>query len=136
VVQKYIAQHRKQAPKGEVNKEENDEIKLEETHKKTVNYNMDNMKLGFIADTIEFLQDVLMLYFNFMHVVYYFAAETLLKGWFGVQNPLEYEITTSIIVMIIMYLINQITTIPISLYHTFVLEEKYGFNKQTLRVNL
>jgi STE24 endopeptidase len=35
--------------------------------------------------------------------------------------------------VIISFLFNQITSVPLSLYTTFVLEEKYGFNKQTLK---
>ncbi|KAL2068706.1 hypothetical protein VTL71DRAFT_15044 [Oculimacula yallundae] len=41
------------------------------------------------------------------------------------------EITHSIIFVLTFIVIQQILSLPTSIYHTFVLEEKFGFNKQT-----
>jgi STE24 endopeptidase len=41
------------------------------------------------------------------------------------------EITHSIIFVLSFIIIQQIISLPTSIYHTFVLEEKFGFNKQT-----
>ncbi|CAG8979514.1 hypothetical protein HYALB_00004966 [Hymenoscyphus albidus] len=41
------------------------------------------------------------------------------------------EISQSIIFVLAFILIQQVISLPTSIYHTFVLEEKFGFNKQT-----
>lgn len=41
------------------------------------------------------------------------------------------EISQSIVFILAFLLLNQALSLPTSVYHTFVLEEKFGFNKQT-----
>ncbi|OMJ20220.1 CAAX prenyl protease 1-like protein [Smittium culicis] len=44
----------------------------------------------------------------------------------------EYEITHSILFFIATSFVNSVTNIPFDLYGTFVVEQKHGFNKQTI----
>jgi STE24 endopeptidase len=44
------------------------------------------------------------------------------------------EISHSIVFVLTFIVIQQILSLPTSIYHTFVLEEKFGFNKQTPKV--
>lgn len=50
-----------------------------------------------------------------------FCSETV---WIG-------DSTQAFLFVIITYLIQQLINIPFSIYHTFVIEESYGFNKMT-----
>ena len=45
-----------------------------------------------------------------------------------------YYINTSGMFFLIIFLIDQITSIPLSLYHDFVLEAKFGYNKKTFAI--
>jgi STE24 endopeptidase len=65
----------------------------------------------------------------------------ILLGWFGaldawVRNfsPLEY--TTPLIFFGILYVISDVLGTPFDLYRTFVIEEKFGFNKMTVKTYL
>lgn len=42
-----------------------------------------------------------------------------------------FQITQSIAFVAVLFLISSLPTLPVSLYQTFVLEEKHGFNKTT-----
>ncbi|RKP24134.1 peptidase family M48-domain-containing protein [Syncephalis pseudoplumigaleata] len=44
----------------------------------------------------------------------------------------EYEITRSVVFVLVFALVNAVIDIPFNLYGTFVIEERHGFNKQTL----
>ncbi|KAA1475322.1 hypothetical protein DENSPDRAFT_932277 [Dentipellis sp. KUC8613] len=55
------------------------------------------------------------------------AGEALQKFGYG---P-EYQITQSIIFVMVLTLTSMIPTLPLGLYQTFVLEEQHGFNKTT-----
>lgn len=65
----------------------------------------------------------------------------ILFGWFGsldawVRNfsPLEY--TTPLIFFGVLFVISDVISTPFELYRTFVIEEKFGFNKMTLKTYL
>lgn len=49
-----------------------------------------------------------------------------------VENIADYEITHSLAFLLLFGIVNTLMDIPWSLYSTFVIEEKHGFNKQTL----
>jgi len=44
----------------------------------------------------------------------------------------EYEVCISLVFVTLVSLYNMVLALPFELYHTFVLEEKHGFNKMTL----
>eukprot|EP00878_Enallax_costatus_P026201 GHUV01028086.1.p1 GENE.GHUV01028086.1~~GHUV01028086.1.p1 ORF type:complete len:396 (+),score=102.81 GHUV01028086.1:414-1601(+) len=86
-------------------------------------------------------------WFGLYHGIYS-LAETLAVLWFGVlpwawqQLPkvapaavakfLDNEILHTIAFVLVISLVGTITQLPWSLYSTFVIEERHGFNKQTL----
>lgn len=47
------------------------------------------------------------------------------------MNVNQGELLTSAVFMVLLMTLNVVTSLPISVYNTFVLEEKHGFNKQT-----
>ena len=54
-------------------------------------------------------------------------------GWFDgiVQNWTDHSILQSLLFFGVLFIVSDIITIPFQWYATFVIEEKFGFNKQT-----
>ena len=55
----------------------------------------------------------------------------ILTPWFMNAMLISAQITQSIVFSLLTYFVSTIPAIPLSLYQTFVLEEKHGFNKTT-----
>jgi STE24 endopeptidase len=67
--------------------------------------------------------------------------DLLPKLWTWTAGLLQYlparftgEITHSIVFVLAFIVMNQVMSLPFSIYHTFVLEERFGFNKSTPRL--
>ena len=89
---------------------------------KAKNYKIERGRLSSLSSLISFVFTVTMLYFL----------------GFGLLSDLSISFSESIIVQssiffLIIYLFNFIVGIPFSYYSTFVIEEKYGFNKTDLK---
>jgi len=75
---------------------------------------------------------------NFIFIQYDVLPK--LWGWTGhllfKYAPARFtgEISHSIVFVLAFMALNQILSLPTSLYHTFVLEESFGFNKQTPKI--
>ncbi|KAF3819975.1 hypothetical protein GH733_015484, partial [Mirounga leonina] len=52
--------------------------------------------------------------------------------WSGLYSEIEGTITQSLVFLLLATLFSALTGLPWSLYNTFVIEEKHGFNQQTL----
>lgn len=52
------------------------------------------------------------------------------KALLALVNITEGEMKISAVFIILMFTLNVIISLPLSVYETFVLEEKHGFNKQ------
>jgi len=61
---------------------------------------------------------------------------SLTGGWLARYAPERFggKISHSILFFFIFTLISQLLSLPFSYYGTFVLEEKFGFNKQTVKL--
>lgn len=86
-------------------------------------------------------------WFGLYHGIYS-LAETLAVLWFGylpwvwqllpkiapaAAAPwMENELVHTVVFVLVISLLGMITQLPCSIYSTFVLEERHGFNKQTL----
>lgn len=89
---------------------------------KSLAYNRERTKFSFITSAFGFLLSVLM----------------LLTGGFGWLDSLlrlyiENEILLALAFFAILMLVSDMLTIPFQCYSTFVIEEKYGFNKTTIK---
>ncbi len=89
---------------------------------KAKNYKIERGRLSSLSSLISFVFTVTMLYFL----------------GFGLLSDLSVSFSESVIVQasiffLILYLFNFIVGIPFSYYSTFVIEEKYGFNKTDLK---
>lgn len=86
-------------------------------------YLKENTKFGFIIETFDLLIIVLMILaggFNYF--------DNIVRG-FGLN-----EIFTGIVFFFVLIILNGIITLPFSIYQTFRIEEKYGFNRTTPKI--
>lgn len=74
------------------------------------------------------IQNIAFIQFDVLPKIWSWAGDFLLR-W--APAGFRGEISQSIVFVLAFVLLNQVLSLPSSLYHTFVLEEKYGFNKQT-----
>ncbi|ORX62358.1 hypothetical protein DM01DRAFT_1077349 [Hesseltinella vesiculosa] len=105
------------------------DIVTEEDFKKAQSYNSDKSRFGFVHDVIKQAESVALLYYNGMAWLWY-ASGHLLETYTG-YGP-EYQILQSLVFSILFSWYSTLTSLPFSLYSNFVIEEKHGFNKQTL----
>jgi STE24 endopeptidase len=91
-------------------------------YKKSQDYYFENQKLGFITSSLAFLILLLMLFFG---------GFSLVDHWARVIS--SNSIVIAIIFFGILGFTMDILSTPFSWYDTFIIEEKYGFNKTTLK---
>ena len=94
----------------------------EEKYKKSQNYLKDRTKFSFVSSSISLILSIIFILIGGFNYVDLFARS------FGFG-----EIVTGLIFVAVLYLLLEITGIPFSAYSTFVIEEKYGFNKTTVK---
>ncbi|MGE4385637.1 MAG: M48 family metallopeptidase [Endomicrobiaceae bacterium] len=94
----------------------------EEKYKKSQNYLRDKTKFSFISSGIILVAEIIFIFAGGFNFIDSFSRS------FGYG-----EIVTGLFfIMFLMVLLN-IVQIPFSAYNTFVIEEKYGFNKTTVK---
>lgn len=98
-----------------------------EKYKKAKLYSISKSKIGLLSSIISFLFVISLLVFNgygFLNQLVYSDSLNLF---------LPFEINTSFarsgVFFLILFILNSIISIPFSYYNTFIIEEKYGFNK-------
>ncbi|KAH9934007.1 peptidase family M48-domain-containing protein [Epithele typhae] len=98
-----------------------------ETFKKSQEYGKDKAKFSLISGLLKQVVDSVFIQLNLV------AWCWIAGGW--IVNKLgygpEYEIVQSIAFAFVLFFISSLPSLPFSLYQTFVLEEKHGFNKTT-----
>lgn len=94
----------------------------EAQYRKSVSYNRANARFGFLTSILGFSLLVILISTGFF-------------GWLDawIRTYAEHELMVSLVFFGVLYLASDILSTPFSLYDTFVIEEKYGFNKTTLR---
>lgn len=91
-------------------------------YKKSQDYYFENQKLGLITSILTFLILLLLLFFG---------GFSMVDGWARLLSG--NSIFIAILFFGILGFAMDILSTPFSLYDTFVIEEKYGFNKTTLK---
>ncbi|ORZ26199.1 peptidase family M48-domain-containing protein [Absidia repens] len=107
------------------------DIVTEEDFKKAQSYNLDKSQFGFVHDLIKQLESVAILHYDGMAWLWY-TSGYLLETYGGYGS--EYQILQSLVFSILFSWFSTLTSLPFSLYSTFVVEEKHGFNKQTIGI--
>ncbi|KAG0316090.1 CAAX prenyl protease 1 [Dissophora globulifera] len=103
----------------------------EEQFQKAQAYGLDKTGFGFVESIFNQIQSTLTIVFDFLPWLWGLSGDVMFKMT-GYGS--EYEITQSIIFFVLMTVFSTIVSLPFSLYSTFVIEERHGFNKQTLRL--
>jgi STE24 endopeptidase len=93
-----------------------------EKYQKSLDYQKDQTKFSFLTSAFSFMLSLLMLVLGGFGWI-----DGLLRPYF--QN----EITLALIFFGTIMLASDLLTIPFQWYSTFVIEEKYGFNKTTIK---
>ncbi|CAH1799363.1 unnamed protein product [Owenia fusiformis] len=99
-----------------------------ETFEKARLYSLDKSVFGFWHGIWGQIESTLILIYGGMPFLWRFSGQVL--EYFGYNS--EYEISQSMVFLLGATLFSTITGLPWSLYSTFVIEEKHGFNKQSL----
>ncbi|XP_054718196.1 CAAX prenyl protease 1 homolog [Uloborus diversus] len=98
------------------------------TYSKARNYNLDKSKFQFLCSLWEILFQTAVLILGGIPWMWFTSGK--ISGYFGYGR--EHEITQTVVFSLLGSIINIILEIPWSLYLTFVIEERHGFNKQTV----
>ncbi|CCF51569.1 hypothetical protein NDA11_003043 [Ustilago hordei] len=99
-----------------------------ETFKKSQVYGRDKARFGLFASAYSQLISVALVYFDIYAWSWTLAGTILTRS-----GQTDSEIPRSIVWMMIMFIIREIPSIPLTLYRNFVIEERHGFNKMTAR---
>jgi STE24 endopeptidase len=103
----------------------------QETFDKSQAYGRAKSKFGFISSLYSQVQNVLFIQYDILPKLW-----ALTGGWLARYAPARFsgEISHSVVFFFTFTLISQLLTLPFSYYGTFVLEEIFGFNKQTVKL--
>jgi STE24 endopeptidase len=94
------------------------------THEKTVHYNLDSGKFSFLEMTVSLLVIIFFVYWGGFDWIDRIARSSDPNGYY----------LPALIFVVVFFLINTVIDLPFDLYGTFVIEERYGFNKMTPRL--
>ncbi|KAL2417727.1 CAAX prenyl protease 1 [Exophiala dermatitidis] len=94
-------------------------------------YGRAKLKFGFVSGLISQIQNVLFIQYDILPKLW-----SLTGFWLARYFPSRFsgEISHSVLFFLTFSFISQILSLPTSYYGTFVLEEKFGFNKQTVKL--
>ncbi len=94
----------------------------EEKYRKSQDYARINQRFGLMTSTLSFLLILSMLLFN---------GFGWLDGW--IRQFTEHPILMAMLFFVIIGLASDLISTPFDVYDTFVIEEKFGFNRTTVR---
>lgn len=103
----------------------------QEVFDKSQAYGRAKAKFGFWAGLYSQIQNTAFIYYDVLPKLWHLTGSLLLQ-----YAPTRFtgEISQSIAFVLAFIVIQQILSLPTSIYSTFVLEEKFGFNKQTPKI--
>ena len=93
-----------------------------EKYRKSIAYNRENARFGFLTSGLSFTLILILIMTGFFGV---------LDAW--IRSFVDHEILVSLAFFGVLFIASDILNTPFALYDTFVIEEKYGFNKTTPR---
>ncbi|KAM0795486.1 putative CAAX prenyl protease [Usnea florida] len=103
----------------------------QEVFDKSQAYGRAKAKFGFVANLYGQLQNYGIIYYDLLPKLW-----DLTRVWLTQYVPAKYqgEIAHTLIFIFTYNIITTVLSLPTSYYSTFVLEEKYGFNKSTVKL--
>ena len=100
-----------------------------EKYKKAKNYALSKNKISLFSSSLSFLLVISLIVFNGYGTIDQFVSSILSK--FFESHQISSNFIQSGVFFLILFILNSIISIPFSYYNTFVIEEKFGFNKTT-----
>lgn len=100
----------------------------QETFQKARLYNLEKSSFGFWAGIWNQSLTTVILLYEGIPFLWKYSGDIMSK--YGYDS--SYEITQTVLMALLGSVINTVIDFPWSLYSTFVIEQKHGFNKQTL----
>lgn len=104
------------------------DVLAKDTFEKARLYQLDKGKFGLIGDLYDQFETTFILLMGGLPFLWNLSGSLLAYAGFG---P-DYEILQSIVFSILAGLFDTVTNLPWNIYGTFVIEERHGFNKQTM----
>jgi len=92
-------------------------------YQKSQNYHAERSRFGFLTSALSFI-----IYFSVIATGFLGFWDHYLTQW------VEHDTLRAIIFFASLYIASDILTLPFQYYSTFVIEEKYGFNKSTVKL--
>nr|XP_023016170.1 CAAX prenyl protease 1 homolog [Leptinotarsa decemlineata] len=93
-----------------------------EDFEKSRQYSLAKLRFGFVKDAQNILVTSAVIYYGVLAHIWNYSYSI---------NPVPGEVSTSCIWLFLVSLASTIVDLPLTIYYTFVLEDKFGFNKQT-----
>ena len=100
-----------------------------EKYKKAKNYALSKNKISLFSSSLSFLLVISLIVFNGYGIIDQFVSSNL--SIFFDSRQISSNFIQSGIFFLILFILNSFISIPFSYYNTFVIEEKFGFNKTT-----
>ena len=100
-----------------------------EKYKKAKNYALSKNKISLFSSSLSFLLVISLIVFNGYGIIDQFVSFNLTKSFDSLQ--ISSNFIQSGVFFLTLFILNSIISIPFSYYNTFVIEEKFGFNKTT-----
>ena len=100
-----------------------------EKYKKAKNYALSKNKISLFSSSLSFLLVISLIVFNGYGIIDQFVSSSLSKSFESLQ--ISSNFIQSGIFFLILFILNSFLSIHFSYYKTFVIEEKFGFNKTT-----
>jgi len=122
-----IRQHKVYVETKEIPSELHDSLD-KETFEKSRLYQIDKSKFGFWSSLYGQVESTIILIYGGIPFLWASAENAMMQ----IGYDRSHEIKQSIMFVILATLFSTVTGLPWSLYSTFVVEEKHGFNKQTI----
>jgi len=102
----------------------------QEKFEKSQSYGLDKSNFGFIKDLYDQIHNMSFLLLGGLPLFWYYSLQ-LMEHF---RYTVEYEIVHSLVFVMLLGALNFALDLPFDLYSVFVIEERHGFNKQTLRL--
>ena len=100
-----------------------------EKYKKAKNYALSKNKISLFSSSLSFLLVISLIVFNGYGIIDQFVSSNLSIFFESLQ--ISSNFIQSGVFFLILFILNSFISIPFSYYNTFVIEEKFGFNKTT-----
>ncbi|KAK2748299.1 hypothetical protein FQN57_000957 [Myotisia sp. PD_48] len=103
----------------------------QETFDKSQAYGRAKAKFGFVTALYSQIQNLAFIHYDVLPKLWAIAGV-----WLANYAPAQFsgEISHTLVFVFTFNIITTLLSLPVSYYSTFVLEEKFGFNKQTLKL--